>query len=157
MCDVILTVSSAVDAIIEPEDLKPGAVVCDVARPRDVSRRVAQERDDVLVIEGGVVEVPGDVDFGLDFGYPPGTCMACMAETMILALEERYDDYTLGRSYEIEKIDEISRLAAKHGFRLAGFRSFERALTTEEMTRIRDNARRRAAAALDSGRTSSVK
>ena len=42
-------------AIIEAEDLKPGAVVCDVARPRDVSKEVAQKRNDVLIIEGGVV------------------------------------------------------------------------------------------------------
>ncbi|MEI6915203.1 MAG: shikimate dehydrogenase, partial [Armatimonadota bacterium] len=37
--DITITVSSAVDAIIEPEMLKSGSVVCDVARPRDVSAR----------------------------------------------------------------------------------------------------------------------
>ncbi|KAB2854854.1 MAG: shikimate dehydrogenase, partial [Anaerolineae bacterium] len=40
--DLILTVTSATHAIIEPEHIKPGAVVCDVARPRDVSWRVHQ-------------------------------------------------------------------------------------------------------------------
>lgn len=141
--DIIITVSSAVEAIIDPQDIKPGAVICDVARPRDVSRRVAEVRDDVLVIEGGVVEVPGEVDFGLSFGYPPGMCMACMAETMILALEERYEDYTLGREYDVERIHEISRLARKHGFRLAGLRSFERALRPDEIEAVRDRARER--------------
>src|SRR5262249_20888025 len=47
--DVVLTVTSALEAVIEPADLRPGAVVCDVARPRDVSARVAAERKDVLV------------------------------------------------------------------------------------------------------------
>lgn len=141
--DVVITVSSAVEAIIEPEDLKSGAVVCDVARPRDVSARVAEARDDVLVMEGGVVEVPGDVDFGLDWGYPPRTCNACIAETILLALEERYEDYTLGREYSLERIREIAALARKHGFRLAGLRSFERHLPLEAMERIRDNARRK--------------
>ncbi len=70
--DLILTVTSATTSVIEPEHLKPGTVVCDVARPRDVSVRVAQVRDDVLVIEGGMVEVPGPVDFGFNFGFPPG-------------------------------------------------------------------------------------
>ena len=60
--DIVITVTSSADTIIEPEYLKPGAVVCDVARPRDVSKKVAEERDDVLVIEGGLVEVPGDVN-----------------------------------------------------------------------------------------------
>lgn len=140
--DVIIAVSSAVGAIIEPDDLKPGAVVCDVARPRDVSRQVAEARDDVLVIEGGIVQVPGDVDLGIDIGYPSGTINACVAETMILALEERYEDYTLGREYSLERIQEIAALARKHGFHLGGLRSFERSLSRGEMERIRENARR---------------
>lgn len=139
--DVILTVTSAMEAIIEPEDLKTGALVCDVARPRDVSRQVARCRDDVLVIEGGVVEVPGGADFHFDFGYPPGTCLACMAETMLLALEERYEDFTIGRDIELAKVEEISRLAAKHGFRLAGLRSFERPLPLEQIEVVKKRAR----------------
>ncbi len=141
--DVIITVTSAVDAIIEPEHLKPGAVVCDVARPRDVSRRVVEVRDDVLVVEGGVVEVPGEVNFNLDFGFPVRTCYACMAETMILTLEKRFESFTLGRELTVRQVEEISALAAKHGFKLAGFRSFERAVTPDTIARIAENARRR--------------
>ena len=37
-----ITVSSAVEAIVKPEHIKRGAVVCDVARPRDVSVAVAK-------------------------------------------------------------------------------------------------------------------
>lgn len=138
--DIIIAVTSAVDSIIEPEDLKPGAIVCDVARPRNVSRRVADMRNDILVIEGGVVEVPGDVDFGLDFGFPSGTAYACMAETMILALEKRYENFTLGRSLTVKQIETITQLARKHGFKLAGFRSFERAVTDAEIEKIKENA-----------------
>lgn len=141
--DVVITVTSAVDTVIEPEYLKPGAVVCDVARPRDVSRRVAVERPDVLVIEGGVVAVPGDVDFHLDFGFPPKTAYACMAETMILALERRYESFTLGRELSTEKVEEIAALAKKHGFKLAGFRSFERALDAAAIEKIKAAARRK--------------
>ncbi|MCG0279034.1 MAG: shikimate dehydrogenase, partial [Thermanaeromonas sp.] len=123
-----------------------GAVVCDVARPRDVSRRVAEERDDVLVIEGGVVEVPGEVDFHFNFGYPPGLAYACMAETMILALEGRLESFTLGRDLTVEQVDEISRLARKHGFRLAGLRSFERPLPEEKILAVRERAKKKLAA-----------
>ena len=145
--DVIITVTSALDAVVEPEHLKPGAVVCDVARPRDVSKRVAEERDDVLVIEGGVVLVPGDVDFGFDFGFPPKTAYACMAETMILALEGIEEDYSIGRDLDVEKVRRIGQLAEKHGFRLAGFRSFERPISEEEILAIRERAEDRARAA----------
>jgi len=139
-CDLILTVTSATASVIEPEHLKPGAVVCDVARPRDVSTRVAQVRDDVLVIEGGMVEVPGPVDFGFNFGFPPGKSYACMAETMVLALEGRYADYSVGKHITLVQVHEIDALAARHGFRLSGFRSFERAVTPEHIAHVRERA-----------------
>ena len=138
--DLVLTVTSAIDAIIEPEHLKPGAVVCDVARPRDVSRRVAEQRSDVLVIEGGMVEVPGPVDFGMNFGFPPRMSFACMAETIALALEGRYEDYTIGRDLTAAQAREIGAICTKHGFKLSGFRSFEHAVTDEQIAQVRDRA-----------------
>ncbi len=140
--DLVVTVTSALEAIVEPEMLKPGAVICDVARPRDVSWRVAEEREDVLVIEGGAVEVPGEVEFNVDFGFPPRTAYACMAETMILALENRCESFTLGRVLDVDKVREIEQLGDKHGFRLAGFRSFERVVTEEQIARVRQLAGR---------------
>lgn len=138
--DLVITVTSSVDTIIQPEDLKPGAVVCDVARPRDVSRRVIEERDDVLVIEGGIVEVPGDVNFNFNFGFPPKTAYACMAETMILALEGKMESYTLGRDLTLKQVEDIYRLGQKHGFKLAGFRSFEKPISEEEIDLIKQRA-----------------
>jgi fatty aldehyde-generating acyl-ACP reductase len=140
--DLVITVTNAMGGVIGPGHLKAGAVVCDVARPRDVSRAVAQEREDVLVIEGGVVQVPGDVDFHFDFGLPPRMAYACMAETMTLALAGRYENYTLGKHIQIEKVREIAALAEKHGFKLGGLRSFEQAVADEQIERIRANARR---------------
>lgn len=139
---LILTVTSAIHDIIHPEDLMPGAVVCDVARPRDVSAMVAAARDDILVIDGGMVDVPGPVDFHFNFGFPPGKAYACMAETMALALEGRFEDYTLGKEISRARVQEISQIAAKHGFRLSGFRSFERAVTSEQIEAVRRNAKK---------------
>ncbi len=139
--DLILTVTSALHSVIEPRHLKPGAVVCDVARPRDVSWRVAQERDDVLVIEGGMVEIPGEnADFHFNFGFPPKRAFACMAETMALALESRYEDYTIGKEISIEQAQEIGGIATRHGFKLAGFRTFEKPVTDEQIAVVREKA-----------------
>lgn len=137
---VVVAVTSAVDSIIGPDDLMPGAVVCDVSRPRNVSKQVLEQRDDVLVIEGGVVKVPGPVNFNFNFGFPPGMAYACMSETMLLALEQRYESYTLGRDLSLRQVEEISGLAEKHGFELAGFRSFERAMSMETIEGIKRNA-----------------
>ncbi len=142
-CDAVISASSSADAIVRPEDLKPGAVVCDVARPRDVSQQVAEVRDDVLVLEGGVVSAPGAADFGFYFGVPPGSCMACMAETIVLAMEGRYENYTLGRSLTVRQVEEIDQLARRHGFALSGFRAFEREVSAEDLHRIKRRATRR--------------
>lgn len=137
--DAVVTVSSAGKDLIFPEHLRPGAVVCDVARPRDVSVRVAQERPDVLVIEGGVVKVPGDVNFNFNFGFPEQTAFACMSETMILALEgdPSLFNFTVGKDVTVEQVDTISRLAEKHGFELARFRAFEKVVDDTSISRAR--------------------
>jgi fatty aldehyde-generating acyl-ACP reductase len=136
--NLIITVTSASNAIIHPEDLQAGSVICDVARPRDVSAQVAQHRKDVLVIDGGMVEVPGKVDFGFDFGLPSGKAYACMAETMALTLEGRFEDYTLGKDITRARVEEITNIAEKHGFRLSGLRSFEKPVSQERINRIRE-------------------
>jgi len=139
---LILTVTSAIHDVIRPEHLQPGAVVCDVARPRDVSAMVAAARNDILVIDGGMVDVPGPVDFHFNFGFPLGKSYACMAETMALALEGRFEDYTLGKDITRARVEEIAAIAKKHGFRLSGFRSFEKAVTPEQIETVRQNAKK---------------
>ncbi len=141
---IVITVTSAVESIIKSAHLRPGAVVLDVARPRDVSLQVAAERADILVIEGGMVEVPGRPDFGFDFGFPPGMAYACMAETMTLALAGRYESFTLGKQVALEQVQAIEALAAAHGFRLGGFRSFERPVSEAALAAVRERARPRA-------------
>jgi fatty aldehyde-generating acyl-ACP reductase len=64
-----------------------------------------------------------------------------MAETMILALEGKFVDYTIGKKVSRSQVTEISTLAEKHGFHLSGFRSFEKAVTTEQIEHIRRSAR----------------
>ncbi len=141
-CDLIVTATSAFgQRIIDISRCKPGAVICDVARPPDISPAEAALRPDVLVIESGEVRIPGVTDIGYDIGLPRGTAYACLGETALLAMEGRFEDYTLGRNISIERVKEIYRLFKKHGFQLAGLRSFEEYLTDE------DFARRRALAA----------
>jgi predicted amino acid dehydrogenase len=141
--DLVVTVTSAIDTVIDAYYLKAGAVVCDVARPRDVSRQVVEARGDVLVIEGGLVTVPGEADFGFDYGLPHHLTFGCMAETMVLALEGRFEDYSLGRDLTMEQVEEMAELGHRHGFRLAGFRAFERTINDEEIEAIKKNARKK--------------
>lgn len=140
-CDLIVSATSAFgQRVIDLTRCKPGAVICDVARPPDVNPAEAALRPDLLVIESGEVHIPGDVDFGYDIGLPPKTSYACLAETCLLAMEGRFEDYTLGRNIEMERVKEIYRLSKKHGFKLAGLRSFGEYVTAEEIAKKRELA-----------------
>lgn len=137
---IVISASGSFSSLINAQDLRKGAIVCDVARPRDVAAKVAEERKDVLIIDGGIVKVPGNVEFNFDFGFPPGTCYACMAETMILSLEGRLESYTLGRNISVNQITAMGEMAKKHGFYLSGLRSFEREVTLDRISKIREMA-----------------
>lgn len=137
-CDLIVTATSAFgQRVIDITKCKPGAVICDVARPPDIYPAEAALRSDVLVIESGEVLIPGEIDFGYDIGLPPKTSYACLAETCLLAMEGRFEDYTLGRNIEMERVKEIYRLFKKHQFKLAGLRSFGKYVSAEDVEQKR--------------------
>ena len=133
-CDLIISATSAFgQRIIDVSKCKAGAVICDVARPADINEAEAALRPDVLVIESGEVLIPGDIDFGYDIGLPPKTAYACLAETALLAMEGRFEDFTLGRNISVEKVKEIYRLFKKHQFQIAGLRSFDEFITEDDL------------------------
>jgi predicted amino acid dehydrogenase len=151
--DLVLTATSSTQDVIEPDDLRPGAIVCELSLPHDVSRRVATERPDVLVVEGGNMRVPGamrvervrEPGTEFDLNLPRGTALACMSETMVLALENRCESYTLGRGIDLDKVREIDALAERAGFTLADMRAFDTAITREQLARTRAAAAERRA------------
>ena len=117
--DVIVAAAGAPRPLIRSHHLKPGAIVCDLARPPNVSGEVEREREDVSLIGGGILHVPGHADFGIDLGLRTGLAYACMAEVMLLALEGRYESYSLGQRIQRDRVREIGELARKHGFRVS--------------------------------------
>ena len=122
--DLIITTTSAVDPVIDVSTLKPGCVVCDVARPPDIKPEEAAKRDDILVIESGEINLLPGAELTYDIGLPPGTIYACLAETVLLALDRRFEHYTLGREIDPARVREIDAIGDKHGFTLAAVRSF---------------------------------
>lgn len=134
--DVVVTATSSINRFITPDMLKFGSVVCDMSRPLNISLEVRDKRPDVLVIDGGVVEVPGRPWFGWNFGFDKGLSYACMAETFMLALEHHYEDTSIGSDLSLDTIEMMREFALKHGFKLSGFRSFDRPLTREEWNKV---------------------
>lgn len=135
--NIILIVTNTPKAIIDIADLSSGSVACDLSLPHNISQEKAKSLRDVLVIDGGVVKPPGDVDFHFNFGLPPGLAYACMAETMLLALEGLYQSYSLGGDITLEKVTKMAELGSKHGFALAEFRSFGNAVSCKQVEDVK--------------------
>lgn len=138
--DVIVTATSgAGKRVLDIMAVKPGCVITDVARPLDLSAEDVAKRPDVLVVESGEIELPGDVRMK-NIGLPRGVVYACLAETVVLALEGRFETFTVGRNIEWEKVKEIYRLGLKHGMKLAAISGVNGVYRDDDIARIRELA-----------------
>jgi len=138
--DLIVTATSgAGKRVLDIMAVKPGCVITDVARPLDLSAEDVAKRPDVLVIESGEIELPGEVRMK-NIGLPANVAYACLAETVVLALEGRYETFTVGRNIEWEKVKEIYKLGLKHGMRLAVISGVNGPYTADDIARIRELA-----------------
>jgi predicted amino acid dehydrogenase len=138
--DLIVTATSgAGKRVLDIMRVKPGCVITDVARPLDLSAEDVAKRPDVLVVESGEVQLPGEVEMR-GIGLPPGVAYACLAETVVLALEGRYESFTVGREIEWEKVKEIYQLGLKHGMQLATISGVNGVYTDDDIARIRELA-----------------
>jgi acetylornithine/succinyldiaminopimelate/putrescine aminotransferase/predicted amino acid dehydrogenase len=141
--DVVVTASSATSSVVSPADLAPSAVVCDLARPANVGQDIAAVRPDVLVIDGGIIAIPGNPYLG-EFGLGRGKAFACMAETMLLTFASHFEDTGLGADLALDTVRLLRSLAGLHGFRVASLRSFGRELGEADWRRLQAAQPRRA-------------
>jgi len=141
--DVIVTATSAGGgkSVLDIMKVKPGCVITDVARPLDLSAEDVAKRPDVLVIESGEILLPGDNVEMRDIGLPPKVAYACLAETIVLALEGRYEVFTIGRDIEWQKVKEIYRLGLKHGMRLAAISGVNGVFSDADIAEVASLAR----------------
>jgi predicted amino acid dehydrogenase len=136
---VVTATSGAGKKVLDIMKVKPGCVITDVARPLDLPPEEVAKRPDVLVIESGEIQLPGDVHMK-NIGLPKGVAYACLAETIVLALEGRFENYTVGRAIEWEKVHEIYQLGLKHGMKLAAISGVNGVFSDEDIARVRELA-----------------
>ena len=135
--DMIVTATSGGGKrILDIMKVKPGCVITDVARPLDLPAEEVARRPDVLVIESGEIQLPGKVSMK-NIGLPRNVAYACLAETIVLALEGRFENFTVGRNIEWEKVREIYRLGLKHGMKLAAISGVNGPFTDADIRRVR--------------------
>ncbi|WP_020405452.1 hypothetical protein [Hahella ganghwensis] len=135
----VTATSGAGKKILDIMKVKPGCVITDVARPLDIPPEDVAKRPDVLVIESGEIRLPGHVNMK-NIGLSKNVVYACLAETIVLALEGRYECFTLGRNIEWEKVREIYKLGLKHGMQLASISGVNGVYSDEDLLKVRQLA-----------------
>ncbi len=138
--DLLVATSSGAKRVLDIMQVKPGCVITDINLPMLFSREDTAKRPDVLVIRGGEIQLPGEGAEMADIGLPPGIVYAGLAETIILALEGRFEVFTVGSSPQWGKVREIYRLGLKHGMKLAAISGVDGIFSDEEIARVRASA-----------------
>ncbi len=133
---VVLSATSS-GGCIEQKWLRPGCLMCDVGVPTDIlgSRPT---RSDCLILTGGLSGVPETMSLdSMYLWFHGGAMPSCLAETMVLALEDRTECFSLGRSLDPVRIEEIGRRAEAHGLTFSRMYSFGLPLEASALVRYR--------------------
>jgi predicted amino acid dehydrogenase len=138
--DVVVIASAGARESVDIMRVKPGCVITDITRPMMFSHKEVAKRQDVLVITGGEIQLPGEAIEMKDIGLPHGVGYAGLAETIILALEGRFEDFTKGSNTEWEKVKEIYKLGIKHGMTLSSISGVDGPLSEEDILRVKAQA-----------------
>ena len=115
--DIVIAASAEKDSSFSLEDLKPQAIVLDICLFRHLASK-SNHRQDIVILEGGIVKLPPQTHSNITMGLPKDTVCASMAETMILAFEERFATCSLGDNINLDKLEPIANLAVRHGFEI---------------------------------------
>jgi len=152
--DILLVATSAANVLFDPKDFRPGAIVLDDSQPKNVDSSLLEVRDDILVLEAGVVEPPGrhKIEYRRAFGpklrkfhWKLGNLLmsgsrevpCCLAEAMLWKeLEEEREEYSLGRA-DPSLATSLKSKADLLGYRAGQLQSFGRKVTKKRLTKVR--------------------
>ena len=148
---IVTSTSGAGKEILDIMRVKPGCVITDVARPLDLPASDVAKRPDVLVIESGEIDLPTKVKGMKSISLPPNVIYACLAETIVLALEGRFEVFTVGRDTEWEKVKEIYKLGLKHGMKLAAISGVNGVFSDDDIAKVVARAKKARLTWKDSG------
>ena len=153
-CDLLLDINAALQRTrlvltatssgncIEQSALQPGSIVVDVGVPTDVVGGQLQ-RPDVMILTGGLARLPDTIPVTsriqkLQLGHVP----SCLGETILLALEERAESYSLGRVLKTDRIETLGKIARERGYGFSKLYSFGQPGSDEMLLRFRKELRK---------------
>jgi predicted amino acid dehydrogenase len=133
--DIVLVATSSETTLVDPRELRPGTLVCDVARPPNVAH-ADLDASGVLVFDGGLVRPPAAIDLGPFQTLPADLCWGCLGETMLLALARETRDFSIGSKLSLADADHVATLADRHGFVPAPAQWYGKMLDPAQVDRV---------------------
>jgi fatty aldehyde-generating acyl-ACP reductase len=123
--DIIICVASATG--VRLVNCKKHVLICDAGYPKNLENATGNENNAHL-FHGGMGQVSCGYDFSPDYSKSiyhyeaPYIIHGCILEAMVLAFENRFENYSSGKgNITIDKIEEIYNLSIKHGIDTAPF------------------------------------
>lgn len=145
--DVIIAATNSPTSIILSKYLKKGAIVIDDSFPKNVSRKILKQRKDIILLEGGIMQLPISIDILCARNMPdlmdvPLTRIiscketyGCVAEILVLALCGHRKNYGLGYSSPQLAKDITSRAKRLH-FSSAPLQCFDTVVNNERFKTV---------------------
>jgi predicted amino acid dehydrogenase len=128
--DLVICVASLASPSLMLGRLSPEAIICDAGYPKNLKPDAHFPR--ATVFFGGLGQITGGLRFAPDFSgvlnrHPfPNLAHGCLLEGMALALERRFEPFSMGRgSITRKRVQQIETIAARHGIHLAPLYSTE--------------------------------
>ncbi len=134
---IVIAAASSTSTIVDFNCFKPGAIICDVGYPKNISYTSCDRRD-ILIFSGGTCAIPSEFNTGFDVGLPSNKVLyGCFAEAILLELEERYENFSWGKgNITPDRVQLLRDIGKKHGFEVAPFFWGSRTMGEREIEEI---------------------
>ncbi|MFC1592589.1 hypothetical protein ACFL4C_01075 [Candidatus Omnitrophota bacterium] len=145
--DIIIAATNSPTSIISTKHLKKGAIIIDDSFPKNVSQEVFGKRKDIILLEGGMMQLPLNIDVISARNMPdlmdvPLTRViscketyGCVAEIMVLALYGYRKNYGLGYADPLLAKDIMTK-AKRVGFRHAPLQCYDKTVENKRFINV---------------------
>jgi len=109
--NIIIVATSHHEAVLHPNGIKKGTIIYDITQPSNLKKSDWIDRNDILVIQGGLVSFHG-LRVDPIIGLKEEESFACLAETILLSITGKTSqDFSVGyvTSENIKKIEKLSK------------------------------------------------
>ncbi|MFC1721065.1 hypothetical protein ACFLY0_00800 [Patescibacteria group bacterium] len=134
--DIVIAATNSPEVIIKSNDVSPGTIIINDAQPSDVSEEVL-DMEDVLVIEGGVINTPGiKCNFNLGLAGREDT-FCCLGEVLILAHCGKFENFALG-NLDLNLVNKITKMATSIDIGLSQFQNSGSYIDKDKIKNVRN-------------------